>query len=325
MRWSKIVSGVIAIILAFLAGALVAGYPGRSAGQGQMLAGGAIVAFYMLIGAVIAVGLVGYYIWRAEAQQIWILAGMLLVANVGMVLHTRHTIAEQRAKREIEREKSYRNVPRKEDSTDTLIVVTSNLSDTLAGVEQSPGVALEGFGFVQVPFTRTGVYLDFYDRTDYFAEPVDSLVYSYRDNQSILQYAPPYLLPYYKKEDYEAMYFRMVGVHGDRVQVELNADTGRRGWVNHTAVSVQFWPEFLVNVYAVYPLDPENNPVRQRPLVHADPETGITLDEILLSERIEGDWIFVRAFLEGDSEAGYSGWLRWRDGDRLLVGWDYRL
>jgi len=42
----------------------VGGYPGRVAGEGQMLAGGAIAAFYMLIGGVIAASLVGYLSWR---------------------------------------------------------------------------------------------------------------------------------------------------------------------------------------------------------------------------------------------------------------------
>ncbi|MCP9237726.1 hypothetical protein [Lewinella sp. JB7] len=307
MRWSRILATVISVFLAFIAGALIGAYPGRVAGEGQMLAGGAIVAFYMLIGGGIAVALVGYYCSRQGSRKIWRLAiGLFFVAAL-LIFHTRYSLAERRVKRQM--------------TPDTVAPKV----DTVMKVEQDGGTALEGYGFVGAPFNREGLKLYFYPGTDYFEAPVDSLVYDTEGYRNTLVYAPPYLLPYYLKEDYESLYFRLTGTHGNRVQIELNADTGQRGWVDRPAVSIFYWPDFLQSVFAVYPLDPATNPVRQRPLPHAAAETNITADEILLSERVEGDWIFVRAFVEGDSETGFSGWIRWRDGDRLLVGWDYRL
>ena len=290
-----------------------------------MLAGGAIVLFYMLIGGVLTTGLAGYFCWRWEPGRIWRTVGALLVVTAALAFHTRHVLKQIKAEREERREKVYRETTEEEISFDTPVVVKQEIADTISDVRLDALESLSGYGFVQVPFGREGLRLMFYPDPDYFTEAVDSLIFGREGNITALRYAPPYLVPYYQKEDYESLYFELTGIHDDRAQIVLNADTGRKAWVNRHQVTVRFWPDFLASVFAVHPLDAKANPVRRRPLPNADPETNISSDEILLSKRVEGDWIYVTAWTEGDSEGGFGGWLRWREGDRLLVGWDYRL
>ena len=320
MNRYKVFPTLLCYLLAFMAGALLGGYPGRAAGEGQMLAGGAIVLGYMLMGGLLCLSGVGYLCWQWKAANLWKMAGALLLVSIGVGLHSRYVIEQRRSARE-----SRYPPAAKTERLDTTVAIRQLPSDTVARVERNADPLLEGLGLVQVPFSRTGLRLHFYADTDYFSDPVDSLIYVSEGNRSVLRYAPPYLLPFYQKEDYEALYFRFTGVQDDRVKIVLNAASARQGWVNRHDVKVLFWPDFLASVFAIYPLDGERNPVRRHPLVNADRETNVGTDEILLPERVEGDWIYVKAHIEGDSGEGYGGWVRWRDGDRLLVGWDYRL
>ena len=306
MNSTKLAAATLSCVLAFLSGALAGATLGRPAAEGQMLAGGAIVAIYMLAGAIIATASVAYLCWRWPSGRIWKLAVGLFVATLALGVYTRYPLTGRRTDR-VEK------------------VILQRAGDSLADLRRGGGEAVEGLGFVRVPFPGEGLQLFFYGDADYASGPVDSLIYETVDNRLLLRYAPPYLLPYYLKEDYESLYFRLSGIHRNRAQIVLNDDTGRGGWVEREKVEVLFWPDFLATVFAVYPLDPTQNPVRQRPLSAADPESGIGPDELLLAQWVEGDWIYVKGFTEGDAEAGFGGWLRWREGDRLLVGWDYRL
>lgn len=81
MDWKKFAYGFVACLSACFAFAIVAAFLGRVAAEGQMLAGGAIVAFYMLIGGLFGMFLTGFLAWRWRRVQVGKLAlGMLAFA-----------------------------------------------------------------------------------------------------------------------------------------------------------------------------------------------------------------------------------------------------
>lgn len=325
MTRNKLLPATLSLVLAFMAGALTGGYPGRAAAAGQMLAAGAIALFYMLIGGLLAGLVVGILCWRWESGRIWRMAGVLLVLTGLLFLHTRYDISRKKALREERNQRMYREASSAADTLPVPTTVEQRKGDTIADVRGTPGDTQMGLGLARVPFGRDGLRLLFYPHPDPLAKPSDSLLFGTDGDQLAVRYAPPYLVPFYQKYDYQTLYFRLSGIHRDRAQIILNSGTGQRAWVDRNAVKVYFWPEFLVTVFAVYPLDPSVHPIRRRPLAHADPEGNIGPDDILLPRRVEGDWIYVHAWTEGDAEAGFGGWLRWRDGDRICVGWDYRM
>lgn len=81
MDWKKFVYGLVACLSAFFACAIMGAFIGRPAAEGQMMASGAIVAFYMLIGGLFGLFFTGYLAWRWPRARVGRLAlGMLAFA-----------------------------------------------------------------------------------------------------------------------------------------------------------------------------------------------------------------------------------------------------
>ena len=77
------------------------------------------------------------------------------------------------------------------------------------------------------------------------------------------------------------------------------------------------WPTFLLDVVAVEVIDAAANPIRVKPLDQA----GILAEapgHPLPPLAIRGSWMQVSTGDLADRIAP-SGWIRWRDGDRLLI------
>ncbi|WP_020570188.1 hypothetical protein [Neolewinella persica] len=330
MNWKKLLFATVACLAAIVGGGLIGGLLGRSAAEGQMLAGGAIVAFYMLIGALVGGAFAGFLTYRWPARKVgWMAVVMLVIAvTTSLILFSqvkaREALRGQKQSPTTSLPESLPSLP-EDEPEDTVRWITQETSPPVLELNQDGGEAVQGFGFVHVPFTMQGINLLFYSEAALGVVPNDSLVYTRENHQNQLQYAPPYFQPFYLKEDYDSMILRLLGTAPHRVLVELNGNTGQRAWVDRRAIDISFWPEFLSQVFAVYPLDHEKNPVRIKPQDNASEVSSISRDDFLLPDKVVGDWIHVNAMTEGDSEHGFDGWLRWRRGDRLLIGWDYRL
>jgi hypothetical protein len=326
MRWKKILFSALATLFNFLNGALIGALLGAPAAEGQMLASGAIVFFYMLIGAVFGLAFTLFLAWRWDITKMRNLAigsGVLALIMVGIT----YTKAEQRrAEREQQRQESYEETltPKQAIPDEDAMEITEE-SQPAVEREAGPNPTIEGLGIVQIPFSSEGLRLPFYATADvYGSSPVDSLVYTTNQGSLELVYAPPYLLPFYQKIDYQALLFRFTGVSSHAVQLEVNAQQERRYWVSRDAVNVQFWPDFLAGVSVVHSLDEANNPVRRRPLTHA-PTADFPEGTQWVPQVVEGDWVGVKPIMPDGSRPDLQVWLRWKKDDQLLLGWDYFL
>ncbi|MTB53973.1 hypothetical protein [Lewinella sp. W8] len=324
MRWKKILFSTAASLFNFLNGALIGALLGAPAAEGQMLAAGAIVFFYMIIGAVFGLAFTLFLAWRWDAtrmRNMAIGAGVLALIMVGIT----YKLAEQRrAERQQRQQESLegRVSPKPAAPAKDTLELTEK---TQPAVERQagPGLAVEGLGLVRVPFSAQGIRLPFFATSAVrTTTAVDSLVYDNDRGNFSLRYAPPYLMPFYQKMDYQTLLFRFSGISPQAVQLEVNEGQGRKLWVPREAVEVKFWPDFLAGVAVVHALDPANNPVRRRALPHA-PTADFPEGTQWMPRVVEGDWIGVLPLMPDGSRPEIPVWLRWRKDGQLLVGWDY--
>ena len=131
--------------------------------------------------------------------------------------------------------------------------------------------------------------------------------------------APPWLLPAHMKLDYDILLLRVLALSRTAVEVEVNAPLRMSKWVPRDQVDVLLWPEFLLAVHSIEPIGTDDLVVRVKPLDHAS-EVAVREDAILRPLLVRGQWIKVSAE-QLDHDQGVTGWLRWTDGDRLLISY----
>jgi len=200
---------------------------------------------------------------------------------------------------------------------------TAAVGMLIFGVAAAQDVASSlGVGIVR-PALVGGEVLYFYgapdlDRLPDEVAPSDSLVFVDGGDHVDIAYAPPWFVPELLKLDYDMLVMRAQALTRQWVQVVVDRASGETRWVDRSAVSFSGWPEFLLDVVAVESLDPTTNPVRSSPdTTAAALSVGRTTVRPLA---VRGSWLQVA--VEDDAVRTRSvGWIRWRDGDTLLVAW----
>lgn len=154
--------------------------------------------------------------------------------------------------------------------------------------------------------------------------PVDSLVFSQADHhQYDIRYAPPWFYPVHLKMDYEILYLKIITYGRDWIEVEVNRQTGLTTWISSSEAEVLFWPEFLLTVFSVDNLDPENNLLREKPLLNASPFLGIEFS-FLSPVMVKESWLKVN-LLDNDFNKVGEAWLQWHSYGKLLVSYSLLL
>lgn len=191
--------------------------------------------------------------------------------------------------------------------------------------KESLARANKQLGFVFVPFPAKGITLLFYAGPAPDAKLVDSLVYTSEEHRLNLVHAPADYQPFYFKEDFQLLILRMTDIAGRRAEVEINEESGRTAWIDGTAVVAQDWKTFLENVAFVEPVDWSANPPRKAPEAAAPRVAEINEQVFLQPQKVQGDWLQVKSFSEQADAPSQIAWIRWRQGEKVLVSWDYVL
>lgn len=185
--------------------------------------------------------------------------------------------------------------------------------------QQSPdGI---GVGVVQVPFTEHPLYL-YGDPSGHPSTrtPLDSLTFSSGLHHNEVAYAPPWFAPDDFRLDYDLLYLHALTLRPSWVEVVVHTQEGTRQprtvWLDRDAVTFRAWPEFLLEVYSVEPIDPASNPLRSSPQDGADVTPSNVADYRVLAVR--GPWLFVEG-ADGREVGNPTGWLRWSRDGRLLI------
>ncbi len=147
----------------------------------------------------------------------------------------------------------------------------------------------------------------------------DSIVFKQGKYNIEIASAPPWFVPEIIKLDYEILQLRATTIARNWIEVIVNKQTGKKAWVERSAVDFMPWPEFLLNVAAIEVIDAIKNPLRIKPLDQAA-LAGKIKDLTLIPIAIQGDWIQVSISEPGDPIVA-SGWIRWRRANQLLINW----
>ena len=158
--------------------------------------------------------------------------------------------------------------------------------------------------------------------------PSDSLTFRQGEHYIDIGTAPPWLAPEWSKLDYDILLLRAVSLSRSWIEVVVNDHPQRprtfprTAWIPRESVQFDTWPEFLLEVFSVEPLDPATNPVRSGP-GEAFPEVASSADLTLRVLAVSGSWARVTVVFDYEASDAVTGWIRWRDRDRLVV--DYSL
>ena len=303
----KIFFIVITLISGFFLGIFTGGI---AVPKNSGLAGGATVLGYGVIGGIIALTLAIIFVKKIEPKLLKKITIFLLILNLIPLIWI---IYKFNTNRSIEDP-----VPQRRTVTPTLML--SSLSFSNISKKQNENFDM-GLGMVKPNFYKKRI-LYFYspnlekDVSEHL--PYDSLVFKETDNnQYSISYAPPWFYPEHLKMDYEILYLKILTLSRDWIQVEVNKQTQLSSWLSVSDVQILLWPDFLLSVFDVEIIDQTNNPLRIKPLLHAStiPQKKYSyLSPIMVKE----SWLKVR-LLDNDYTKVGEAWLRWHDGNKLLI------
>lgn len=283
-----------------ITGILLSGYLGRAfVSPSDGLTGGAVV-FWFLAGGLIVGCVAGIIFSRTLSDRVLVRACIITVALTIVLVVTAYFQFTQAPQEDSQDQKKPTTIPIK-----------------LNQKAQQP----MGLGMAS-PFMASGKPLYIYskpevDQLPVDLKPIDSITFVQRQGFIDIATAPPNLVPEVLKLDYNVFYFRAVSLSRYWVEVIINITNGHTVFLDREAIEYLSWPDFFLNVFSVERLDDEKNPVRARPM-----DTGSVLasgPNISLSViSVHGDWLEVSTNGLADRMPPY-GYIRWRDGDKLLV------
>lgn len=150
--------------------------------------------------------------------------------------------------------------------------------------------------------------------------PLDSITFKKIPGGIDIATAPPWLVPEKLKLDYQLFHFLVKSQSRYFLQVVGNKTNGQTAWIAKSQVNYQDWASFLLTVHSVEPLNWEDNPLRSKPLRHADPLLKFNQNNILQPLKIENNWIQVN-ILDQDYNPIQKGWIRWRSDTQLSISY----
>jgi Ca2+/Na+ antiporter len=329
----------LAIIASFFIGVSYAGIV--EAGKGQMLAGGAIVFGYGVIGAFI--GFIIAIFIALKMNRVFIIRLNVFLAFAIVAFFGYYTIKYQKRQKEKEKEKleeeNQRQERRLKKNTTTPAMDAEPINDNetssidfnhakqLALLTKKENLIQDnsemGLGMFS-PNMYENKTLYFYGNINYEKAtnnhtPFDSITFRYDKYNNIeIATAPSWLNPAHLKLDYGMLAFKMKTIIRDFVEVEVNKVNGQTSFVNTEAGSMQYWPEFLLHVHAIEFLQPDKQTVKSRPFDYAD-NVNVNF-EIMQPIAIKQGWILVDLKDNNYKKLG-TGWVKWHENGTLLVGY----
>lgn len=311
---------LLAIIAFFFLGLVYAGI--AEAGKGQMLAGGAIVFGYGVMGALI--GLILSLIAAFKAKR-----SLIIRINVILTLIIVASFMYFRIKYQKRQQEKLENQPPKTEQPTTPKPTTpaadTQVSDAIAMLlpsdinkQKEPIMGLGMF----TPNMHSNKTLYFYgDLTSGKSVqehmPIDSITFKNKEYGGFdIATAPPWLVPDHLKLDYDMLYFKVQSISHDFIEVVVNTTTNQTAFVDRYAGKLQYWPEFLLGVHSVEFLDTSTQIVHARSF-EASGVIG-TPFSFMKPTKIMHNWMHVE-LLNDNFDTVANGWIQWKNEKKLLI------
>ena len=153
------------------------------------------------------------------------------------------------------------------------------------------------------------------------ATPLDSLTLSEGPHHVELATAPPWLDPETVMLDGDLISFRVVALQRHWVEVMVHTREVRwpskTMWLDRDAVRFAPWAAYLLEIHSIE--TPETAPLVASPSGSGAPIGQTEAGRPMQVLEVRHGWARVALADATEAEAGPLGWIRWHDGERLLV------
>ncbi len=313
---------ILMLFVCFTLGLYFAG--AIEAGKNQGLAGGAIVFGYgVLFGGVgfIASFFIAYFVNTKVIVKINYALLILLLATLG----SKYFEFSQRNKAQKEESEKFNPAPTTPSSqTEPLGMAKFYKSETSYPIPIHSKVKENnemGMGFFEPNFYENPE-LYFYGNLKLEKSllehiPHDSITFKRNKyNQFEIAKAPPYIVPEYLKLDYDKLYFKIISITEDFVEVIVNKTNGQTSYVDKHGGKVIYWPEFLLAMHSVEFFPNSKDKVHVRSF--EDSGEVNTPHKFMRPVQIKGAWMQV-LLLDSDFKTIGKVWIQWKRNEKLLI------
>ncbi len=311
---------LLSIPIFFIVGIMVAKWTG--AGEGQMLAGGAIVLGYGVMGSGIGLVLALIYAYLSPVKRIirtnWVLLVLMLIGYGYNYYQYTQRKKDKEPEQEVPRETTgpaAEAVP-----TSALLIQPLLLSSWFGSFETSDA----GLGFYAPTLFETES-LYFYGNPNFEKSimehsPSDSITFKNNEYGNYeISTAPPWMVPEHLKLDYGILYFKVLAISADFIEVETNKNDGRSSFVSRETGKLMLWPEFLLKVSSVEFQEGARHTVHIKAL-ESSSTVNATFD-FMKPVLIRDDWMKVILYTE-DFEKVNTGWIQWRKNGQFQLNYN---
>jgi hypothetical protein len=121
--------------------------------------------------------------------------------------------------------------------------------------------------------------------------------------------------------DYSPLVFRVKSKSDQGFQVIVNDKTGQTYWVKRNkSMTFLTWETFLKNMFSVARLNASAQKIRKLPYENAG-QINYNGKDCFQIKSIKGDWIeiFTADHCDENKSKIKTGWLKWRQGNKLLI------
>lgn len=311
---------LLAIIAFFFLGLVYAGI--SEAGKGQMLAGGAIVFGYGVIGALIGLILSIIAAFKAKRHAIIkvnVLLALIIVASFAyfrIKYKQRQEEKQKNQKPETEKQITPKPTTPTSDAQTSEPIAMLHYSDV--NRQTKPPLGLGMF----LPNLHTDNALYFYGgltsgKSVQDHTPIDSITFKRLEYGGFeITTAPPWLVPDHLKLDYDMLYFRVKSLSHDFIEVVVNTTTNQTAFVDRYAGKLHYWPEFLLGVHSVEFIDVTTQKVQVRPFEASSIVS--TAFSFMKPSKIEHNWMYVE-LIDNNFDVVGKGWIQWKNENKLLI------
>lgn len=123
--------------------------------------------------------------------------------------------------------------------------------------------------------------------------------------------------PFAFSSDYSIFAVRCLQRHGNWCKIVINEVDGTELWydLSNKALVLQSWEDHILHVFSIG-VDRFQNPLREKPSIKANKVSlqAFEEQEYFHPSAITGDWLKVEI---GDT--GKYAWVKWKEGNKLLV------
>ncbi len=313
---SSLLLSLLALLVFFILGLLYAGW--IEAGKNQGLAAGAIVLGYGVISAFFGLILsffAIYYLSHRAVVKTNIVLSILLLGGVLLIVYN----ANQRKKqRETDTKPTEQLKPTSPVDQGKLLALAK-----LPTKHQKSNYASMGLGFFKPNFFNSSV-LHFYGKPNLEKSlnehaPIDKLLFSQDElGNYVIAEAPPWFSPIHLKLEYGILFFKVISISEEFVEVIGNEHNGYSTFLSRTDGELIFWPDFLLTVSSIELLQDTIQPIRIKPLENAS--TITTTFSFMKVLSVKDEWVQVKLFDDDFMEKGL-GWVRWKKEGQLLISY----